>query len=168
MSKGQLSSIDLVFASLLVVFILLTVYEVWGTTVTKTGSYHQNRKINDMLSSISEALVTTAGNPPNWHELASVNPDNISSIGFAVRQNVLDYKKLDKAAELDYADLKNILGVGGDEISIKVYDLNAANRILYDIGMDGGSTESRISRLAILNQTSVEVVVSLSKNDSRA
>ncbi|MFH1055383.1 MAG: hypothetical protein V1744_04745 [Candidatus Altiarchaeota archaeon] len=161
-SRGQTSGLDLVVAFMLVVFILVSVWEVWTSAITKLGLFQDKRTLDDRLLDVSELLVKTPGDPQNWHDMGEVNPDTVRSIGFALKDNVLDPAKMQRASTLEYESLRAILGLSKEDVYITIKDLESGNKTpLYAMGRPPEGGRSTLSRYAVLNGSMAEVSVSL-------
>ena len=161
-SKGQTSGLDLVIAFILVAFILISVMEVWNNTISKLSVFQSKKTSDNRLLDISELLLKTPGDPVNWYKMGDVNPSTVKTIGFAAEDNILDPARIEKASEVDYDDLKDILGLSKEEIHITVTDLESWNRTtVYELGKPAEDTALTLSRYALLNDSMVELRITL-------
>ena len=153
---------DLTMAMVLVLFIILSAYEVWGMTVSKLDSFMTRRTLEHKLRDVSELLVRTGGDPTDWSAMTDVDADNVRSIGFAAQDNVLDFQRLEKAQTIDYESLREFLGLGKEDVYVTVTELESGNRrVYYEMGRQPDGTRVTANRYALLNDTIVEVKVTL-------
>jgi hypothetical protein len=161
-SKGQVSGLDLTLGMVLVLFIMLSAYDVWGSTVSKMDAFQSHKALDDRLRDVSQLLVRTSGDPANWSSTREVDGSRVKSIGFAMSDNVLDYRRIEKAQAMDYDDLKEIMGLGKEELYVTVTELESGDKnVYYRIGRAPQWTRASANRYALLNGTIVEVKVSL-------
>ena len=107
-------------------------------------------------------LVKNPGLPPDWASQHEVNSSTVSSIGFASKENILDYERLEKAESIGYDELKKILGLKKEEAHITVRDLSNSSRpVLFEYGLPSGDTSIVVRRYGLLNGSIVELQVSL-------
>jgi len=166
-SRGQISNIDLAVAFVVVLFILLSVFEVWNMSLSRLARFESKRVIDRRVSETAELLVKTPGAPSDWWKQEVVNSTSVQSMGFAEKDNILSSERLGKAYSLDYETMKEILSLSKEEYYITVSDLESANRtIIYAMGRKPGKYSVVVSRYAILNDTIVELKVSLYYDDS--
>jgi hypothetical protein len=160
--KGQISTIDLTIAFIIMIAILLSVMEVWNTIITHINQFYHKRTIHRKALDAAEMLVNTPGMPYDWQNLGEVNSSTVDSIGFAARDNVLDYLKLEKTSSIDYGELKKILGLNKEEARITVIDvMNSSRPVLFEYGLPANGTSVVAGRYGLLNGSIVEARVEL-------
>ncbi len=159
--KAQISSLDLVFASFVLILILFGVYEAWNASNRSITAYQRNEMVRSALFRTSQQLVKTPGSPSNWQELNAIDQENVNVLGFAREENVLDYEKLDRAKAMDYETFKEVMGIDAGEIYVGVRSASTETP-LYSIGSLEGDENARITRYAILNGSYVALEVVLS------
>ena len=165
--RGQTSGVDLAIALLLIIAIMLAIMETWNVAAIQLGRFVELRDINSKLLDISELLVKTPGDPPDWFLMDDVGPHTVNSIGFASKENVLDAARLGKAQDLDYETLRALLGLGREDIYIGVIGLEPADKpVHYMIGHETEGSKVISSRYALLNNTLVELRISLYKGNA--
>ena len=166
--KAQISTLDLVIAVSIFIFILLTIMGAWNNTRLKIDLFEDKRKIYQKGLDVAEMLVKTQGDPVNWGELSVVDSSNVDAIGIASEDNVLDPEKLDKLGEIDYGELRRILGLSREEFNLTIYNISGGSEnSLYSFGQPPFNlTRVRISRYASLDDDIVELRLMLFYNTS--
>jgi len=167
MNKGQEQSLDLIFAMGTFIVALLLITSTWLMIGNRVNSAVDRTNIGDAAFYAAEALVTTPGNPINWHE--QNNMTGVNAIGLADYRNVINSDKLEKLQALindnstgDSA--KEALGLGRYSVNIDVEQINGTK--LYSFGdafneTDETTTNLIVQRMAILNGSIVRMKVSV-------
>jgi len=155
--KGQIFTIDFIFASAIFLFILVTAIT-FGSVITN------NLELKEKVNARDEAcfhavnsLMSTAGEPKNWQNLTM---EDINSIGFVNSKNIISNSKLLKLIELNstnYLEVKNILGLSRYDLYISIIDFNGT--VYNEFGsIPGSETEvSSIQRIGLLGENEVFV-----------
>lgn len=162
--KGQINSIDLVVAMLIFVVIILFLIQIWGVELKSADTGAEFNALQSKALSLSDMLVKSGGVPARW-ERANQTPD---SFGLVQEPNVLDVNKLNKFFNMNYSDIKYVMGMD-NEYYISIIDLDG--NILYSIRNDtgdingagssnGGAADGQsasVTRFAILNNEIVKL-----------
>ncbi|MFH1403719.1 MAG: hypothetical protein ABIH11_05560 [Candidatus Altiarchaeota archaeon] len=160
--KGQMSTIDLTVAFVIMLFIIFASLEVWTTGVRKMDTVYNKRGIDRKVLDVAESLVETPGVPSGWHTLDVVDSSTVGSVGFARKRNVLDGPRLDKASSMDYGELRRIMGLSKEEIHVVVRNLSdPGRRVVYEYGQGTDGTAVVVNRYGMLGGDMVEVSVRL-------
>jgi len=147
MKKGVVSTIDLVVASVVVLFILVSVVEVWSHGVNRIHDFDVERDMYFKLVEVSESLVKTPGVPLNWHLLDQRDSETVSSIGLALRDNYLSRGRVEAFMDMEYEEARRILGLGRFDFHLELVNASDGD-VIYEAGVDGeGAT---LERLCIL------------------
>jgi hypothetical protein len=159
-NRGQISGTDLAIAMIIMAFLIFAILEAWIYALSKTSSHPLEQGLQARISDASELLVKTEGAPGNWEALAAKNPESIESLGLAGRPNVLCGRKLKALGEMEYDDVKKILGVTQKNLHIVVVD-ERANSILYEFGRALNGPNMRLERPTLLegNLTSLQLTI---------
>ncbi len=157
MRRGQISTIDLVVASLIMVLILLSVMDVWNTVVVRFSSFSESMTLRREALQAAELLVKTPGSPAGWDD-GTVNATAVSYMGLVNRENVLDEGKLEALAAADYGDLKAILGLNRD-FRLEIMELGGGT--LYEAGISLDDDAVLVERFALYNDTLTGVKLTL-------
>lgn len=101
-SSGQTFMPDFM-ASVVVFGLVLTVFlSSWTSVVSNQGELEKETVI-DTADRTSTFLVSTPGYPQNW------NSDNVEIVGFAQKENILDYDKITEFGEIDYSNQTSLM-----------------------------------------------------------
>lgn len=165
-SKGLATSLDLLISSSILILVLLSTYEVYNTSVLRIQEYTDDIKTTTRALDISQALVKTPGYPVDWNELSTIDETTVTSFGIAFQDNRIDEEKLQALSTVDYDVLKQVMGLGKDDFSIQVKDV-AEGSLAYDFGYSQPGYPVKVSRLALINETVVEVVVNVYGRENR-
>lgn len=117
MPKGQLFTLDILLASVL----LLVVLSMLITTGSSLGirldeaEFHADLDIigNDVLNQ----LIKSPGEPSNWYVLPTINSSQMGSIGLVDEDGCLDKEKLERFFSMspyEYGETKVLLGLGSN------------------------------------------------------
>ena len=152
---GQAIPLD--FAAGLFIFVLVLAYFLiqWDLFATRFAELATAGSMDSRAIDISEMLVHSPGQPENW----TSEPLNAQSIGFARKQNLLDWNRVAAFSSLPYANAKQLLGTDHEFLVI----IETPDGARYaTIGHDENSTRAvEVVRMAILNETVVKVRVRL-------
>ena len=162
--KSQFFSVDMIFAALIFIAILIAAYSYLEYSFEKINSAETRDDLELISRNAFSALLTTDGSPSNWSKInaADFNESNVKSLGLAKSpgiNNNLDSDKIDRLKELNatkYSTLKNILGVIGNyEFELSISNWNGtAYKLNSKIGIAGNSTNVvNLNRYASLNTT---------------
>ena len=157
MDKKSGQAIPLDFAFGLFIFMLLLVYFIiqWNLFANQFADLAVKGSLDQSTVDTAEMLVHSPGTPFNWTQA----PLAAQSIGFAPRQNVLDWGKVAAFSSLSYANEKKLLGTDYDFL-VLIETPDGAR--FATIGLDTSSTRAaEVTRVAILNDTTVWVKVKL-------
>lgn len=130
-SKGQLSSLDLVVASLLFLSIILLFVWSWGELNNTIWSYEYMQHNRDLALDMTDVLLHTQGNPTYWEALTNISSANVKSIGLVSEPGILDINKIDALKNMPVAESARILGHlrGGYSIKISVPGTGVITRL---------------------------------------
>lgn len=127
---------DLFLATVVFVGIMLSFLTVWQYAQAKSTDKNAKSDIALQAHAALNALVQTAGDPPSWEDLPTLNQSAVHSLGLAVQPFSLSSSKLARLAELNatnYADYKVLLGLQGYEFDLQVYPWDGAQGQFLDI-----------------------------------
>jgi len=167
--KGQISTIDLVIASGIFISILLSAMFLWNDIVSKINRFEDRGLISQKALDISDMFIKTPGTPNGWYLLSPVdiNSQNVSSVGFAVEDNVLDWERLSMLKQISYDESKNLIGLSKEEYNITIVNVSGNNnKVLYSAGQIPNTTNVLISRYGQLNGSIVRLDLRLFCNST--
>lgn len=165
-SKGQIWTIDLTSASVILSFILLLSLITWNGIAGRWNSADSYMKMHTNALFAAESLMTKSGVPKSW-EMRSQIDGNISSIGLVNGRNELNNLKMEKLVsenETAYDNVKERLGLQKYELGIRVS--NIENNVTYhEFGKfaESDSTTAIFERMGILNESAVIVRIEVWK-----
>ena len=159
--KGQIWSMDLISASVLLIFIILLIMLAWNTLIIRWNIANEYRQMNSVALIASEVLLSGPGNPPSWEVFSGLNESNLKSMGIVYGRNVLNPQKLGKLISLNnttYDFFKQRLGAGKYDFGMNITDMNR-NTSSYLFGKFPAQLNVSVilERMAVLNQTPVIV-----------
>ena len=141
---GQIWSMDMIFASLAFVTILLVVLG------TNTAVDERIRLKEDMFymesvaQNVAQNLVTTSG---HWY----LESENFTSIGLTHRQNHLDPTRVSTFFASDYNETCKGLGTGRWDLRVSLYDEDGEPLNSFGLAPPTDSEVKLVSRLAVYN-----------------
>lgn len=159
--KGQIFSTDLMFASIVFLFILILSITYSSEVANRIVFLEADYARDNSALNAANALLLPKGNPGNWENLPDLN--NVSAIGIARTRNEIHEKKLQRLVDLNannYNGVKELLGLQKYDFKISV--LRLQNRqSLAEFGLEPGSEDevSAVNRIAYYNGE--EVIVRL-------
>jgi len=154
-SRGQVFSIDLTTAVSLSLVTLAVLYMTWSFERLRIGETIYAQSLEDASNRLSEMLVKTKGEPPDWEE----NPVNATSIGLAEADRVLSPAKVDALGRVGCdAVIHAPVDVTGCMVTLRSPDGRILRRIGEPVGGDSAVTSTRI--VSYMNVTTLlEVTV---------
>ncbi len=159
--KGQIFSIDALVACAILLVVLTISTLLWAGVDTRRASFEEYRWMEWGARDASSSLITSAGDPADWENIADVDFDSQArAIGLARERNVLDSRKLARLSELNetkYFEIKTLLGLAKYDVRLSVRDASGA--AVWVWGASPGAGEEKgalvIDRLALLNGSNV-------------
>jgi len=160
--KGQVWSLDIASAAVVISFILLFAILIWNNLAIRWNSTNDYRQMQTDAMFAAEALMTTSGYPESWEMLPQID-DNITSIGLVNGRNELSHLKLKKLVDENataYGHVKRRLGVQRYELGIRITDIER-EEAYYEFGRFSGALDTVVAfeRLGILNGSMVVMQV---------
>ncbi len=164
--KGQIWSIDVTSAMVMVAVILLFSMFIWNDLAIRWNSTSDYRRMQTDALFATESLMTTPGIPEGWGMLPEGNW-NVSAIGLVDSRNELNNLKIRKLEGMDqegYRLVKARLGVQRYELGIRISDLDN-NETYHEFGNFSTMLKDSVAfrRLGLLNGTPVYVFVEVWK-----
>lgn len=154
-SRGQAVTLDFVILSFALMIILLTFIYTWNFIGIRWNNISEyNRQYLTGLTA-ADALVTSAGNPPGWENLQTIDSSTLFSLGLANEKNILNPRKLDRLANLsaqNYSFFRERLGATSYQVFINVTNSNRTVSY-YAIGIPQAQINETVAfeRLVIFN-----------------
>jgi hypothetical protein len=104
-NSGQVFSTDIIFA--FTVFIIMAVFlmSTWNFIFDVNKENNNRIRMELLCMQITEQLVMTQGLPINWERA----PENVTMVGLAKDDRVIDIEKLEAFMSIDYNTTKEIL-----------------------------------------------------------
>ncbi|MFH1470491.1 MAG: hypothetical protein ABIF01_01975 [Candidatus Micrarchaeota archaeon] len=133
--RGQVFSYDLVFALMVVAFLLWYSINAANAFAEKISDVEMNNRMSEVAQSAILQLTQSPGNPSNWESL------EVKSIGVAESRGVLDRRKIERLAYLSedmesYDKLRALLSFnrqgGAYLFSLKITEIDG--RVAYSVG----------------------------------
>lgn len=119
--KGQVFSMDFISSIVPFLFILTLILLIWFNINYKIDQRENNLEIQNKITSLSEILIKTEGNPSNWED-PTIQENEIKSLGLASNDNVVDSGKFFRLVELDYIPVRKKLGIPRFQLFLGLYD----------------------------------------------
>ncbi len=157
-AKAQIWTFDFLFASGVLVFLLLIFIISWNDLSIRWNSSEKYRELKIAALYAANSLLTTLGDPPSWEYLnLTTEIDKLHAIGLVNSRNMLDNEKLialKTYQNSSYDNIKATLGLAKYEMNIMITD-KYANTTHYEFGMNITKKKQKavIERLAILNDS---------------
>ena len=158
-SKAQVNTIDLVLASVLLIFIIALFEFAWQGAVARAQPSEEELSLR--AYHVANTLLESGGYPANW------TPSNVEVIGICDERNVINKDKLANLITLlntDYEKAKRLLGLGSDELYINVTD--PYNNIVYVNGIQASAGMPPSSAVAAAHSSSVMQISSLVRSNN--
>jgi hypothetical protein len=158
--KGQIFSLDMMVATSLFIFILLTSITVWNLETDRVASISQRALMESKADLAMMTLLLTPGEPTNWYN----GTDNFTTIGLiSFGDYHLDPQKAQglEGKNSSYQNVTRTLGVVPFDMYFRVSNESGT---LYKFGVNISSTSTnvvKVTRLAYMdtNPVTVEMVV---------
>jgi hypothetical protein len=129
--KSQAFSIDAIIALIIFIVIFLTISKIWDQSAIKVYDNEIRNDFEIVSRNSFEKLLSTTGNPNNWHLLENTwylggSINRTIDIGLISFDNKLDLNKLNKLkTDSYYNDSKKLIGFFGPKyeynIKIEIY-----------------------------------------------
>lgn len=154
--KGQIFSVDFLAASMVFLFIILTILAFTNTVFQQTV-FNEKNELDETAILVANSLLYSQGEPANWHTLNGVN--EISNIGIVEARNVIAEEKLERLVDLNqnyYGETKDILGASKYGIRVSILRMQN-NQSIAEFGLEPleESIVSTANRLAYYNGENV-------------
>ncbi len=123
--KAQVFTIDFVLASFILMIILFAFLYIWNFLGVRWNNINEYNKQYTIGLFAADALVTSAGNPPSWENLATINQN--TSFGLVNERNIINQQKLDRLRNIsiqNYSLFKQRLGATNYELFINITNMN--------------------------------------------
>jgi hypothetical protein len=161
--RGQLSTLDLVAASMVFAAIIYSFIWTWGEVQGTIWTYEAVSGQANKGLDIADIFLHTQGEPTYWATLINVSVDNVRSLGIVGERNIIETEKLGALRKLTYSDAKKILGMGSYGFYIRITDLDGDRKFHYgnEEGGDESNTVTVIERMAILDDEIVKFYLGL-------
>ncbi len=133
--KAQVWSLDFATSFVIFMLVLIPLFFIWSYVNTQNQQQLIFDDLENTALSVSDALVRTKGLPEDW------NPSDVSVIGLASEENVLNATKVSYLLAMgsaDYNMTRNIL-TGGYDFFFNLTDLNGTS-----YGTIGSKAENRM------------------------
>ncbi|VVC01803.1 Uncharacterised protein [uncultured archaeon] len=150
--RGQTSSIDLVLAVIVFMFILVFVFSFMADKIAGAAQMERKNRLEYAALSASDLLINGPGVPSNWEQ----NISTLQTIGLARYPYELGANKLANFTSMNYTQTKSLLGIDAD-YSLSI--ISPSSAVLYSIGSVPAHTNNsiRIERYALLDGQTVRL-----------
>jgi len=157
-SKGQIFSVELIFAVIVFLLILLLFLNVSLSTTQKIGRRDSFNERYFLADNALQQLLWSSGNPSNWQNLSSLA--DVNSLGLAESKNYLSKQKVQRLVDLNsssYSEVKALLGLNNYGMHFAVYDFDGV--LLKEFGLSPSSESESvvIERFAFYDGSIVKV-----------
>ncbi len=165
-AKGQVFSIDLLFASTVFLFILVISITYSLQTANNIELIEKDNERQNTVILVTNSLLLNQGNPINWENLNDLN--TVTSIGLINSRNEISVKKINKLIDLNstnYETIKDLLGASKYDLKIELLDLETKQAIR-EFGLnpsDVNKSVSVVNRIALFEGNEVIVRVKVFK-----
>lgn len=151
--KGQIFSLDMIFAFAIFLVLLLAALSLWSLSRERTDVLSERTQMGEKAELAMYTLLLNSGNPQNWYENTSFQTIGLSSTG----DYQIDIQKLSPISNLNLSTFKSSLGL----LEYYVF-LNVTNRsaTVYSFGDSLNSSAVdvvHLERVASMNRTVVTV-----------
>jgi hypothetical protein len=162
--KGQIWSVDLASAAVILAFVLLFFILMWNMLAIRWNTTGDYMKMQTDAMFAAEALMTTPGEPNSW-EMLSIN--NATSIGLVSGRSELNKVKIEKLISensTNYLLIKRKLGLQKYDLGFNITDMEN-NESYYEFGRFAGGLDTAIifERMGILDEKPVKVRIEVWK-----
>ncbi len=152
--KAQAFSLDLIAAYAISLLTLAYFIILWGSLVSAQTRAGVREEIDLAALSVSDILVASPGYPEDW----PMDPENAGSLGLAATPNVLAPYKVAAFSAMEYAYVKQGLGVTRD-VFIRIESPEGVRYATAGIQPNATLASSEVRRLALMNGAPVVVRV---------
>ena len=154
--KGQTFMPDY-FASLLVFAVVIAVFiGAWDTRVSSQDRFTRQDTFREQAVHTSSFLVSTPGYPENWEN----DTENVTIVGFAKEDHLLDPEKLEEFRSFSYIKQANLLQVPNFQMNIhnETHNLSLnGNDLVFGQDFSDAETVVPFERNIVLNKTGQRV-----------
>jgi len=150
-NKGQLFTPDFIMATVIFLFILITL-QVNNYAIREKISNEEDMLYYDSLISKTDILVLYPGYPKYW------NGSNVEIIGFAEKPNVLNKTKIEAFVSMSDSNIKKLLNIEDKSFYFIIRDSN--DNILYEKGSTSWQNSEKIfvvKRNVIIDEKGAEM-----------
>ena len=134
-NKGQLFTPDFIMATVIFLFILITL-QVNNYAIREKISNEEDMLYYDSLTSKSDILILYSGYPKYWNET------NVEILGLADKPNVLNKTKIETFVSMDNGDIKKLLNIEDKSFYFVIRDSD--DNILYEKGSTSWGNSEKI------------------------
>ncbi len=150
--RGQIASVDLVFSTLILVIVALTLISFLNTELKTSESLSLDEKRDGLVLSAAQQLALTTGRPENW------NASTCERAGLSCGEGLLCIEKISSLSSLyssDYNKTRGLIGLGAYEVSILICKPNDYSSCDYNFSTQARETDrlnsSHVSRAEVLS-----------------
>jgi len=148
--KGQLASMDLLFALFGFILVMIFVISMWALYMNRLNTSIENRDLELSALQTVDTLLRSTGTPINWE----INPNTSEVLGLSSPDGSIDNEKLSAFLKLSYNSTATKLKIKRFKFNFSIYNLNGT--ILNSTGLFTNGTKQVVSvdRLVIIkNET---------------
>ena len=135
--KGQIVSIDVVFAMVIFSIALASVLYTENSLSSSVRDAEEFRLVQNKLVEISDQLVMTRGDPDGWP-----NASKIKSIGLAYRDHRISDSKITALNAMSHRSIQNNLSTGANSIYIQYLTITGGNCTVSSTNISAGAMPS--------------------------
>lgn len=160
-SKGQIFTVDFIFAATVFLFIL-TLSIIYSTEIdNRIGLLESENSRQISAQNAANALVLGTGSPGNWQEHGDLN--SVSGIGLAESMNIIQAEKLNRLVDFNagyYDEVRVLLGLAKYDLRVSVLRLQNKESVA-EFGLEPieVSDVTAVNRIAHYNGENVIVRV---------
>ena len=150
-SHGQVSSIDLMVASILFILIFISIRGIW---VSNTQAAQESFFFSEMQlksEAALDSLVKTQGYPEQW------SASNVELIGLADKPLVLSETKVKNFVLMDYNKALSLLALGNYDFNFSIVSSNPSDSVSFGRSVSANTFSVGLKR--VVNYKGVEASV---------
>jgi len=176
--RGQLFSMDMMFAATIVLFLFVAMTVVHDMLFYSFQTSTAKAEMRDSTLAAADVLVSSAGNPSNWSDSAGIDAASVKVLGLASERGVLDPAKVagffqsinTTTLNSNYSNARRALGLNrpGYNFSVTIYN-STGDKILEtnaSIAPSASNSTASMQRYALLNGELARLNVRVWKDES--
>lgn len=156
--NGQVSSIDVVLATVIFIMIFVFMRGVWIQNIENAQNEFSFSEMQLKSQQAIDSLVKTGGYPSNW------SSSNVELLGLAEKPLVLSSLKVAAFSSFDYNKSRYLLGLGNYDFSIKISSQTPSNSVSFGTAPDINRFVFSIRRVVLYKGEKADVIFNVYSN----